>query len=137
MNQFYWRRRMNIHIVNPHMLQLMLSLSFCLLCWFRLSCDYNLFTPDFLKKTLPSLSLDLLIVANRGVCQNSLLNGKQCRSWWDGFTHWVRDTVCKPNNNVVMFPSYEPRVKLWCQYTNQLNPWRFYWWSFHHENMPI
>ena len=32
----------------------------------------NLFTPEFLKWTLPSPNLDKFIVANRGLCQNSI-----------------------------------------------------------------
>ena len=40
------------------------------------------FIPEFLRWTLPYLTLGISIVASRGLSQT--LNGKHCWSWWDG-----------------------------------------------------
>ena len=40
--------------------------------------------PEFRNLTFPSLNVDMSIVVNRDVIQKSKLNGKQCRSYWDG-----------------------------------------------------
>ena len=47
---------------------------------FGLKTAFNPFTPEFMKWTLPSLNLNISIVANRDVSQKSKQNGKQCRS---------------------------------------------------------
>ena len=44
--------------------------------------------PEFLKWPLPILNLDIPTVANV-VVNKKKLNGKQCRSWWDGSSRAV------------------------------------------------
>ena len=54
-------------------------------CWTgRSVCALTPSTSIYEMEFFPSLNLDMTIVANRDVSQKSKLDGKQCRSWWDG-----------------------------------------------------